>query len=207
MVAQAGFHLFALLLYCLLGVHAQLYRGRTRVCVGVARSTSNHTAMILFMLLASAAIETGQTPDVWPLPANAEGGSTSISIAPSNIFFKMSGSQSSPILQSAFKRYTAITFPHSISVSRSASSGGKVSSLIVSVLDLDESHPTITTDESYSLRIEQSSALLKANTVYGVLRGLETFSQLVMFDFEKEGYTIDNGPWRITDAPRFPHRG
>ena len=77
----------------------------------------------------------------------------------------------------------------------------------MSVLDLDESHPTITTDESYSLRIEQSIALLKANTVYGVLRGLETFSQLVMFDFEKEGYTIDNGPWRITDAPRFPHRG
>jgi len=43
--------------------------------------------------------------------------------------------------------------------------------------------------------------------VYGALRGLETFSQLVTFDFDSGGYVLANAPWAITDAPRFPHRG
>jgi len=43
--------------------------------------------------------------------------------------------------------------------------------------------------------------------VYGVLRGLESFSQLVRFNFDKEEYEVANGPWKIDDSPRFPHRG
>lgn len=41
----------------------------------------------------------------------------------------------------------------------------------------------------------------------GALRGLETFSQLVLFDFDTGRYTLRFAPWTITDAPRFPHRG
>jgi len=40
-----------------------------------------------------------------------------------------------------------------------------------------------------------------------LMPGLETFSQLVQFDFETESYIVENAPWTITDAPRFPHRG
>jgi hexosaminidase len=43
--------------------------------------------------------------------------------------------------------------------------------------------------------------------VYGALRGLETFSQLVEFDFETMAYGVAYGPWAIIDEPRFPHRG
>ena len=40
-----------------------------------------------------------------------------------------------------------------------------------------------------------------------MLRGLETFSQMVVFDFDTGLYTIPQAPWAINDAPRFPHRG
>lgn len=43
--------------------------------------------------------------------------------------------------------------------------------------------------------------------MYGALRGLETFSQLVSFQFSGEDYSLSGVPWSISDAPRFTHRG
>lgn len=54
---------------------------------------------------------------------------------------------------------------------------------------------------------DNSRAILTANTIYGALRGLESFSQLVKFDYENESYMIRQAPWLIKDSPRFPHRG
>jgi len=39
------------------------------------------------------------------------------------------------------------------------------------------------------------------------LRGLETFSQMVIYVYETGMYTLPNTPWEIKEAPRFPHRG
>lgn len=52
-----------------------------------------------------------------------------------------------------------------------------------------------------------NAATLKANTFYGALHGLETFSQLVTFNFTSNTFSIDNLPLQVDDAPRFPHRG
>jgi hexosaminidase len=49
--------------------------------------------------------------------------------------------------------------------------------------------------------------LQQASTIYGALRGLETFSQLVRFDFEHGVYQLAHTPWAINDTARFPHRG
>ena len=38
------------------------------------------------------------------------------------------------------------------------------------------------------------------------LRGLETFSQLVRWDWNNHTHVIRSVPWRITDKPRFLHR-
>jgi hexosaminidase len=74
------------------------------------------------------------------------------------------------------------------------------------VSDWDESHPTLRTDESYSLDVRPGQpAALRAATVLGALHGLETFSQLVTFDFDAEAYS--SPCVSIRDAPRFPHRG
>jgi len=44
-------------------------------------------------------------------------------------------------------------------------------------------------------------------SLQGALRGLETLSQLVQFDFSMASYHIARLPLTITDAPRFLHRG
>ena len=58
------------------------------------------------------------------------------------------------------------------------------------------------------------TATLTAATVWGALRGLETFSQLVYWDLDLQrpadpeaGYVLRWAPWVIDDAPRFKHRG
>lgn len=70
-----------------------------------------------------------------------------------------------------------------------------------------ESLPHYEMDESYSLRIvaegQNGEASLEANTSWGILRGLETFSQLIFnYDSKYAVRTVD-----ITDKPRFKHRG
>ncbi|XP_021371857.1 beta-hexosaminidase subunit beta-like isoform X2 [Mizuhopecten yessoensis] len=66
-----------------------------------------------------------------------------------------------------------------------------------------QAYPYLGMDESYTLEADQH-ATLRANSIWGVLRGLETFSQLV--------YTTATGQARINktsivDEPRFAHRG
>ena len=93
----------------------------------------------------------------------------------------------SATLRAAFARYSTITFPHLSALEASANC--RLVGLVVGVASSDESHPQLSTDESYSLSIPLCSggaavATAQAATVYGALRALETFSQLVEFDFD-----------------------
>ncbi len=63
--------------------------------------------------------------------------------------------------------------------------------------------PSVDEDESYQLDVSERQAVLKAATVVGVLRGLETFLQLLEGD--RAGYFIP--AVSIQDKPRFPWRG
>lgn len=63
--------------------------------------------------------------------------------------------------------------------------------------------PSVTEDESYSLDVTEKQAALKAATVVGALRGLETFLQLLESD--RRGYFIPSVS--IQDKPRFQWRG
>ncbi|HEX4487005.1 MAG TPA: family 20 glycosylhydrolase [Terriglobales bacterium] len=58
-------------------------------------------------------------------------------------------------------------------------------------------------DESYTLEISPQRAMLKAATVVGAMRGLETFLQLADASSGTFGVPLVN----ITDRPRFPWRG
>jgi hexosaminidase len=100
--------------------------------------------------------------------------------------------------------------------------------LSVAVDDHSEAPPQHGFDESYTLTVsfsnsninssssssssssggvvsKQPVATLTAVTLYGALRGLETFSQLVHFNYTSSIYTVS--PITISDSPRFPHRG
>jgi len=63
--------------------------------------------------------------------------------------------------------------------------------------------PSVDEDESYSLDVSDTQAALKAPTVVGVMRGLETFLQLLEGD--RSGYFLPSVS--IQDKPRFPWRG
>jgi hexosaminidase len=88
-----------------------------------------------------------------------------------------------------------------------------VSSLLVTVSNF--SVPLqLGIDESYTLYIpvpsgggSQAQATLTANTLWGALKGLETFAQLVRFDFDLLTYRVDWLPIVIEDAPQFEYRG
>jgi len=66
-----------------------------------------------------------------------------------------------------------------------------------------EAVQSVREDESYQLNVTPQQARLTAATPVGVLRGLETFLQLVELD--AQGFSAP--AVRITDRPRFPWRG
>jgi len=150
-------------------------------------------------------VRTANPPaSVWPAISDATSGSQVVKVVKSDSFFVYDHAKVPATMVAAFERYTRLTFPHS-----APSKAGGLVKLEVSVVDEDESHPQLETDESYQLTVaaDGSSAFLDAQTIYGAMRGLETFSQLVMFNFDDETYEISGAPWKIKDAPRFPHRG
>jgi hexosaminidase len=63
--------------------------------------------------------------------------------------------------------------------------------------------PAVEEDESYTLEVNERQAVLRAATVVGALRGLETFLQLVEGD--REGFYVP--VVSIDDRPRFRWRG
>ena len=150
-------------------------------------------------------------PPIWPLPKSWANGTTQVFLLPSKFTFKDNSATKTATLKAAFERYRDVVFYHACTDAPPTSA--TLSSLEVSVDSSDESHPQLGTDESYTLNISSAaqggdvSAHLHARTVYGALRGIETFSQLVRFDFDHEMYTVPGLPWTISDAPRFPHRG
>lgn len=152
-------------------------------------------------------------PEFWPIPSSYTQGSDDAEIVPSETFFV--GDNLPKTLTDAFARQLPLLFPHHTKhasivarLSQKGSQQATLSGLRVSVESDDESHPQLETDESYSLNVPTSGeATLSAKTVYGAMRGLETFSQLVQFDFNSETYGVHSTPWAIEDAPRFPWRG
>jgi hexosaminidase len=64
-------------------------------------------------------------------------------------------------------------------------------------------------NEIYSLKISAESATLTGSSIFGVMRGLETFRQLVNVVGYDKRYCphVDNVPVEIHDEPRSAFRG
>lgn len=75
--------------------------------------------------------------------------------------------------------------------------------LVIECREAGGSVPSLNEDESYSLKAMDGQAALKAATVIGALRGLETLLQLVESD--RDAYYIPHV--KIEDKPRFRWRG
>ena len=58
---------------------------------------------------------------------------------------------------------------------------------LISKLKKSKAYPDANMDESYTLKVANGVANLKANSVWGALRGMDTFSQLTYFATDKFG--------------------
>ncbi|XP_076995581.1 beta-hexosaminidase subunit beta [Tamandua tetradactyla] len=165
---------------------------------------------LLALLLAPALRASG--PALWPQPLSVKLSPSALHLAPERFLISHGpGSTAGPacsILEEAFRRYYEFIFGfykwhHGLADIRT---GTELKQLLVTVVLDSECHvfPSISSDESYYLVVNGSVAVLKANRVWGALRGLETFSQLIYQD-SYGTFTINES--NIIDSPRFPHRG
>lgn len=146
---------------------------------------------------------------LWPLPSQFTFGNDTLTVDPNlSIVFTGNG-VGSVIVKEAFERYKKIIFKH-------GSKSGEffdVTQLTV-IVHSDNDELQLGVDESYSLLVTKSNehsiigeVSIEANSVYGALRGLETMSQLCIFDYGVKTVQIHKAPWFIQDKPRFAYRG
>ena len=130
-------------------------------------------------------------------------------IAPERFTFAATGATSGH-LRDAFTRYYGIVFHTTSSewlgdqdMKAEFQRHGQYAWETVEGLDVDvkQNHTdlSIDTDESYTLTIAAPRAKIEANSVYGAMHGLESFSQLV------DRGSLVNGTV-ITDKPRYAFR-
>ncbi|KAH9703240.1 Beta-hexosaminidase 1 [Citrus sinensis] len=160
---------------------------------------------------------------IWPLPAQFTSGNDTLSVDPA-LYLSVSGKGSgSKIVKEAFERYKAIIFEHEVegvnshsvfnNFRKRRSWGFDIGTLKI-VVHSDNEDLQLGVDESYTLLVAKNEGLsiigeatIEANTVYGALRGLETFSQLCSFDYDTKSVLVYKAPWYIQDKPRFAFRG
>jgi hexosaminidase len=103
-------------------------------------------------------------------------------------------------LARALQRWEART---GLVLAREASPGTRTATLIIECDGPGHTVPALGENEAYTLEVDSSRATLRAATVVGALRGLETLLQLLCAD--ADGYYLP--AVSIRDQPRFPWRG
>jgi hexosaminidase len=163
--------------------------------------------LLLIVLIQSRPQDHPSTPDfksgglVWPQPATIIQTNNVFTINPSTFNFTLAG-QNSSLLQRALQRYQKLCFPITTNPIYPWELANQT--LKVSVLEASETDQIqFGVDESYILEVTTSNWILTAANVFGAIRGLETFSQLITNN--RSVYTILET--KIVDSPRFPWRG
>ncbi|XP_049269175.1 beta-hexosaminidase subunit alpha isoform X2 [Rhipicephalus sanguineus] len=154
--------------------------------------------------------------EVWPQPLNQTKSWNTLSLDASTFSFQYEGPCF--VVQQALKRYRReILFQNCTKPGSTRGAGrrnsrtlnlysdGHLDILKVTVSHKCEDIPDHQMDESYAISMSSTEeSFISARTVWGALRGLETFSQLV---YSRDGVSWVVNETVIYDEPRFPHRG
>ena len=156
-------------------------------------------------------------PELFPLPTHVSTSIGCLALSPS-FTITLKGPPSPPstagfLLEQAAKRYEKIIASDATKPSAyytCATAPSALPSLVIAVptaaataVDI----PALEDDESYSISVDNSTASLKAASVWGAMRGLETFSQLLVRDDTLGATVVGSGSVLVQDFPRFRHRG
>eukprot|EP00916_Digyalum_oweni_P025716 GHVL01042331.1.p1 GENE.GHVL01042331.1~~GHVL01042331.1.p1 ORF type:complete len:607 (+),score=56.62 GHVL01042331.1:128-1948(+) len=135
----------------------------------------------------------------WPMPEKWSRNNDTFTVLPSSLKFDFN--TECDIIDDAIRRYRDVIglFKHDASADDS-----DITNVEISLGNgTCEKFPYLDMDETYTLVTEMDKVVISCNTVWGALRGLETFSQLL---FEESGKVWMRN-WTISDKPRFSHRG
>ncbi|XP_034237553.1 beta-hexosaminidase subunit alpha-like, partial [Thrips palmi] len=165
--------------------------------------------------------------EVWPRPASIRRSPGFYLLRPLSFYFQITGRRCA-LLEPATTRYlrvvqaeAAVAAPRPSRAHRTRAERnswarawrtdplfrGYLRSLQVEVEDCED-WPWPGMDESYQLVVDDSApgaSKIKARSVWGALRGLESFVQLL--SPSDDGATLLVNVTEVDDAPRFPHRG
>ncbi|KAI0227162.1 Beta-hexosaminidase subunit alpha [Lamellibrachia satsuma] len=141
----------------------------------------------------------------WPLPQKWQLSSRVRSIDSSRLHF-VTNVPSCDIIEAAFQRYRKLMMRPGKGAGKSMTADD-IQRVVVTVEETrcDAGYyPSETSDESYKLNVgSERDAIVEAKSIWGALRGLETFSQLVYVNDENK--CVINDTW-IDDFPRFHYR-
>ncbi len=146
-------------------------------------------------------------PWIWPVPQEWIRGNATINLS-NDINFIYNGH--SDILESAINRYRKLIYlkddypmiPYNWSTTDSEITSS-LHTIEVHVQNWSE-ELDMDTDESYSLTIPvYNNSIINASTVFGALRALETFSQIVQWSVDHNSFLVPNSPWRITGISKW----
>ncbi|XP_050538784.1 beta-hexosaminidase subunit beta-like [Daktulosphaira vitifoliae] len=149
---------------------------------------------------------------VWPKPMEQRNTNEYYLIEPKN--FRLQVLQNNcDDLQNAIKRYKKMLFIKGNNAIKNTISSisdennnsvKKLDSLKIYLENYCEKYPSLDMNETYTINITHSIGVLTAVSIWGIYRGLETFSQLV--------YLTEDGTFQvrgtfIKDYPKYSHRG
>ncbi|CDQ89355.1 unnamed protein product [Oncorhynchus mykiss] len=140
--------------------------------------------MVLFMSFSVIYVDA-----VWPMPQMISSSMARYTLNPREFIFQYSsGSSAQPgcsLLDSAFERYFPLIFTdYRAARPRQHDEWFRFPFTVVVHVERAEceGYPDADSSESYKLSVCSGQAALRAETVWGALRGLESFSQLVYQD-------------------------
>lgn len=167
-------------------------------CSGLARASDPAQASLS---QAQTDQPSRQQIDVMPLPASVEIKDGSLPIT--QAFSVSLSGYTDPRLRRATQRFL-LNLSRQTGMPVSDNPGDAPhSTLAVATHHAGRPVPELGEDESYTLDVNNSGAKLSAETSMGILRGLETFLQLVKVT--PDGFAVP--ALHIDDKPRFPWRG
>ncbi|KAI2648223.1 Beta-hexosaminidase subunit alpha [Labeo rohita] len=171
------------------------------------------TPSLFCFLLVVVGVSVQQVDGVWPLPQQLDQSWDRYSLSPQLFSFTYGQDSAAQtgcsVLDAAFKRYFSIIFPDFTKGTENVlqSMWSEPQPFVVSVTVKTrgcDGYPNEDSDESYNLSVSEGQALLRSVSVWGALRGLESFSQLV-YQNDYGAYFINKT--EIVDFPRFAFRG
>lgn len=156
--------------------------------------------MVTALIAAIFNFTHANTLPLWPIPSSVSIGSANAVTLNKDFSFQLKTDFNNKLASSAIDRYTTL-------IGQSDSSTGALHSCSLTT-DSATIPEIIGADETYTVSItSEGTCDIHAANLWGLLRGLETFSQLLVRDTDASTILLRNTPVSVKDAPRYPHRG